>query len=200
MPRTLKVGEIFLDSFPIFDFDGYTKISGQSSFSVTLFHNNEIDSVHSYDISEIDTSGEYGFSFTPTLLGFWKAEIVVGYNNDFFVSEIDVEESDINSISGVVDTILSEVLENQSKIDTMDALLQRVAGLVHENIFIDNTEYDAEGQLVNARVRLFDSQTNCDAATDGGSETTGLIGVYDLRTVWESLNLYKTFKQTRTSP
>jgi hypothetical protein len=33
--------------------------------------------------------------------------------------------------------------------------LKRVLGLVHENIYIDNPNYDSDNNLVNARVRLY---------------------------------------------
>lgn len=75
--------------------------------------------------------------------------------------------------------------------------IKRLLGLDHENIFIDNTAYDADEQLVSARVRLFDSKAHCDAATDGGSETAGLIATYALTTNWEAVNKFRIFKQTR---
>ena len=74
-------------------------------------------------------------------------------------------------------------------------VILRIAGLSHENIFIDETVYDLNGQLIEARVRIFDSGDNCLLATDGGNETAGLLGTYDLQSVWETVNQFKTFRQ-----
>jgi len=76
-------------------------------------------------------------------------------------------------------------------------LVVRDLGLSQENIFIDNTVYDGDGQLTGSRVRIFDSKANCDAATDGGSETTGLIATYTQGSVWEALSRFGTYRQTR---
>jgi len=74
---------------------------------------------------------------------------------------------------------------------------QRLMGLNHENAYIDLTNFDAYGQLISARIRMFDSKQHCDAATSGGNETVGLIASYNMTTAWEGANQYDYFKQTR---
>jgi len=85
--------------------------------------------------------------------------------------------------------------------DEIYDLVKRALGLIHENIFIDETVYDANGQMTSGRVRLFNSKTDVDAATDGGSPPPGgtdpeHFAAYLITVVWEGLNQYKIFKQT----
>lgn len=56
--------------------------------------------------------------------------------------------------------------------------IPRALGLLHENTFVDNTMYDGNHNMTTCRVRSFDSEANVSAATDGGSETTGLVATY----------------------
>lgn len=79
--------------------------------------------------------------------------------------------------------------------DSFGAAIQRLLGLSHENAFIDNTDYDSDSQLLSARVRIFDSAANCDAATDGGDETTGLITSYNISTTYGDVGEFSAFKQ-----
>jgi hypothetical protein len=162
--RQIRVGDPVVDHFPVFDLDGYTKKSGETTFTSVLWKDG-VESVVSVSISEIASSGEYKVSFTPDTVGVWSIQVFVNYNKDWWGADIY-------------------------------AMVRRLLGLSHENIFIDETQYDADGQLVTARVRLFDSKTNCDAATDGGTETTGLIATYSLQTNWEAINEFQIFKQT----
>lgn len=100
------------------------------------------------------------------------------------------------SYQGVADSVFEESISSHVNAGTFGLLLQKVLGLSQENIFIDNTVYDDDGQLVSSRVRVFDTKAHCDAASDGGSETTGLIATYDQTTVWEAVNQFMTYKQT----
>ena len=70
---------------------------------------------------------------------------------------------------------------------------------IHENAFIDNTTHDIDGQLIAARVRIFDSKANVELATDGGAETTGLIAVYEMSTVYESKGQMGNYRMKRIS-
>ena len=157
--------------------DGYTKKTGESVFTTTVWKDG-VESALSVAVAEIGSSGEYKISFTPDAEGVWSVNVFIDYNKDWWGAEYVASAGD-----------LADVYE----------MVRRLLGLSHENIFIDETEYDADGQLVTARVRLFDSKANCDAATDGGTETTGLIATYALQTDWEAVNEFKIFKQTRES-
>jgi len=67
----------------------------------------------------------------------------------------------------------------EALISSRDGIL-RTLGLLHENSYLDNTVYDENKNLLTARRRCFDSKANKDAATYGGSETTGLIATYTI--------------------
>ena len=82
-------------------------------------------------------------------------------------------------------------------IAAMIAQLTRVLGLEHENAFIDNTVNDDYGQLTSSRVRIFNSKANAEAATDGGSETTGLIATYTVTAVYEAVGRLKSYRMVK---
>lgn len=117
--------------------------------------------------------GRYEGAFTPP-----AAEI---YTLHFFIyADAGHSIEDITYTRSV-----DQVVATDSGIDDLASNLLRVLGLVHQNVFIDNTIHDAYGSLVAARVRIFDSQANVEAATDGGSETTGLIATYEIDASFE---------------
>ncbi len=176
MGRQIPAGEAVIDQFPIWEHDGYTKKTGETVFTVMVWLDGVVQAAIIPTVSEIGTSGEYKIEFQPDNTGFWTVEVLIDYNKDIWFGEYDAATGSIQDIYDVV---------------------MRIAGLSHENIFIDNTSYDADGQLISARVRLFDSGTNCDLATDGGSETTGMIASYTLNSVWDLVNQFQTFKQVR---
>jgi hypothetical protein len=177
MSRVVPVGDPVIDQFPVFDLDGWSKVSGRTDFTATIWKDGVVQ-VIPVTIAEIGTSGEYKIEWTPTSFGYWRAEVLIGYNKERWGEGYDVETGDIQDIYEIV---------------------RRIAGLSHENIFIDNTVYDANTQLVAARVRIFDTKEHCDLATDGGSETLGLLASYTIDSVWEFVNQFKTFKQVRTA-
>ncbi len=61
----------------------------------------------------------------------------------------------------------------QSSIDLIQTDLKRVLGLMHENIYIDNTTYDEFNNLVTARVRIYSN------SNDVGS-SNNVIGEYQI--------------------
>jgi hypothetical protein len=82
--------------------------------------------------------------------------------------------------------------------DDIALMMVRVLGLVHENVFIDNTVHDIHGQLVFARVRVFSSEAYVELATDGGTETDGLVATYEMSTVYEGQGLMGSYRMQRT--
>jgi hypothetical protein len=79
----------------------------------------------------------------------------------------------------------------------LEASINRIKGLTHENAFMDNMVFDQDGQLLSSRVRLFDTKTHCDLATDGGSEVLGLIGEYTQQSVWSEPGKLASYKQVK---
>jgi len=175
MTRQIIVGEEVKDHFPLFDLNNPgVKKSGETSFTSYLWKDNAVSAVP-VTVSEIGSSGEYAVAFTPDSEGVWSVQVIADYSKDAWGGEY-----------------LAATGGQQDIVD----MLHRVLGLNKENLFVDNTAFDPNGQLVSCRFRLFDSKTNCDLATDGGSETTGLIATYNFENTWEGLNQFKFFKQT----
>ena len=72
----------------------------------------------------------------------------------------------------------------------------RVLGLLHQNAIVDNQTYDANGQPITARVRVFDDPSNV-PDTPGGSETTGLLQEYSIEEEYAGLGALSKFTLKR---
>jgi len=118
--------------------------------------------------------GSYEADWTPIVVGTYRA---------VFITYADAGHT-IENI--VYSRAIEQVFVTVDSIDDLSAKIVRILGLVHENAFIDNTVHDAFGSLVAARVRLFDTKANVEAATDGGSETTGLLSTYEIESTFEA--------------
>ena len=183
MARQLPINVEVVDQFPVYELDEWTKRSGlvQGDFDVVVYLDGVEQAAFPFAIAEIGTSGEYALSFTPTAVGGWMVDVRVPYNEQEWYVQVDS-----------VDETTSSLYE----------LVRRALGLIHENVFIDETIYDATGQMTSSRVRLFGSAADVDLATDGGSSPPDPdpIAVYRVDVTWEGLNQYAIFKQKLTSP
>lgn len=107
-----------------------------TSFIIELFEPNgqEVSGQISVSIKELG-NGHYQAKFTANKTGTWY---LVVYHEQYFPwgksDDIHVYSSDFDNIS-----------ED----------LNKVLGLVHQNIFIDEPEYDSNDNLVSARVRIY---------------------------------------------
>lgn len=117
--------------------------------------------------------GRYEASWTPTAANVFTAHFFVYADAGHTVENI------------VYVRAIEQIVATESSIDDLASKIIRALGLLHENAFIDNTVHDAYGSLVAARIRLFDSKANVENATDGGSETTGLVATYEIATTYE---------------
>jgi hypothetical protein len=131
--------------------------------------------------------GRYEASWTPAVVG----EYVVLY-----LTYSDGVHTSLNSrYSRELDKI--EVIDSDTVLANIEQMLLRILGLSQENTFRDNTIFDQCGQLLGARIRIFDSKINCESATDGGGETTGLIATYTMTAEFEGVNKLKTYRVVR---
>ena len=90
----------------------------------------------------------------------------------------------------------------QSSVDDLSASIVRLLGLNHENAYIDNTTFDPGGQLIQSRIRLYDSKANVENATDGGDyllvpESVGLVAVYQMDADYEAFGRMKSYRYKR---
>ena len=72
----------------------------------------------------------------------------------------------------------------------------RVLGLLHHNALVDNQQYDGNGQLIYARIRVFDDSANV-PATPGGTETTGLTQEYEVTATWSGIGVTTSYSLKR---
>jgi len=129
--------------------------------------------------------GRYEASYTPAAVGVFSAVFIVYSDSGHSIENITYTRE------------IEQIFVSQAGLDDLAAKLIRILGLVHENAFIDDTTHDPFGQLLTARVRIFDSKANVEAATDGGSETTGLIATYQIETTYENECRMGTYRVKR---
>jgi len=117
--------------------------------------------------------GRYYAAWTPVTTGVFTAVFIVYADAGHTIESIMYGRS------------MEQIQVAQTAMDDLATLLTRVLGLVHENVFIDNTTY-VSGILTAARLRIFNSRATCEAATDGGSETGGLVATYAIAAATEA--------------
>lgn len=127
----------------------------------------------------------YEANFTPPSVGVYSATFIVYSDAGHTIESIRYSRE------------AEQIFVTDYGMDDLASRLIRVLGLVHENAYIDNTVFDAYGQLVAARVRLYNSSANVDAATDGGSEATGLIATYEITSIYEAVGRMGTYKMKK---
>jgi len=129
--------------------------------------------------------GRYEASWIPSSTGVYTAHFIV-YDDVGHASE-----------STVYTREAEQMVVTVNDTDDLALMMVRVLGLVHENVFIDNTVHDINGQLVAARVRVFASKADVELATDGGTETGGLVATYEMSTVYEGQGLMGSYRMKR---
>lgn len=182
MTRPVQIGVPASGQFPIWDIDGITKLSGlvPADFNVIIYRDAVPQSGHSFTIAEIGSSGEYKFTFTPNVIGYWVTEVTYyGLDGQNWVGEYTAQ------------------------IDTFDDLYQmvkRALGLLHENSLIDEVVPDpaGTGQAISARLRVYDTKANAEAAkaTSPAGGTTGLLQTYEIEATYNGV-LLETYTFTR---
>jgi len=115
--------------------------------------------------------GNYRYSFTPNLNGVWYINVTNptyfpwGKNDDVYVDTTD--------LTGVYE------------------ITRRTLGLIHHNFYIDQPIYDDFGNMVSARVRIYD-----DVANVGTS--VGVIETYMITSDAEACGQFSYWKQVVT--
>lgn len=69
----------------------------------------------------------------------------------------------------IADAIWDEVLADHQSLTTFGGAIRVMTALLKQNIVWDNTVFDANGNIIAMRIRLFDTATETTAATDGGT-------------------------------
>jgi hypothetical protein len=100
----------------------------------------------------------------------------------------------IKGASSVDNTQIKTVSDaNSTLLNTITPQIGRAIGMLHENSVLDLTSYDANNNLTNARLRLYDNASHAAAAG-----ATGLIASYNIVATYTGVNM-QTYTVTRTS-
>ncbi len=108
---------------------------------------------------------------------------------DTFVNTTDSLEAIADGVAtglpaAVADAVLKELVTDHVGVtDSLADFIRRIAGLMQENFFLDNTTHNANGFLTAGRIRLFGN--NSFTATDGGTGE-GEIATYNIVSVTET--------------
>lgn len=119
----------------------------------------------------------------------------VGNLTDNSMGTAIVDSTALLNAANIGYAVWEDDLINSHSPGSMGDAFVKLMGLVHQNSFLDNTEHDANNQLTSARLRCFDTKANADAATDGGSETTGLLNTYTISAEYDGETL-KSYRMT----
>jgi hypothetical protein len=75
-----------------------------------------------------------------------------------------------------------------TKIDTIDTKIDKILGLVHQNIHIDEAEYDDYGNMVSSRIRIYSNPLSV-----GGS--ANVIATYTVTSVGTDAGKFSSWQQ-----
>jgi len=123
------------------------------------------------ELDPVNQPGLYRYIFQQSLVA-KEYEYLVHYYNDSGPKGFDVE----------VHTVVDD--------------LARVLGLLHQNAIVDRQEYDSNGQLTYARVRVFDSALHVPTEPDG-DEALGLIQKYEVTASWAGAGITTNYSLKR---
>lgn len=149
--RTVVPGEVVIDQFPVWDWDGHTKVSGHAVFNISLWKNGA-PSAQPVTVEEIGTSGEYRVTFTPDSEGVWACEVINTYNWDSWFGEyqaalpkIDIQASMAdNNTEAVFALWVEQDGARQTDFDSIEAAVKDSEGnTVHD--FGGNSTPTADG-------------------------------------------------------
>lgn len=117
-------------------------------------------------------------SYTDTLIpsASWTTQEVGSYLISWSIADTDDD----------FPTIMTEPLEISLDVTKVD----RILGLVHENMYIDNTVFDAVDNLKRARLRIYEN------SVDVGTNS-GVLATYDIRSDPDGPGRFVTWKQEK---
>lgn len=138
------------------------------------------------DLSDLG-QGRYEGSWTPSVVGTFTAL--------FNVYQDAIHTVQLTPL--VYSRELEQIFVTSSSTDDLAANIARILGLVHENVFIDNTVYDANAMLLAGRIRIFDSKANVQAASDGGIGETGVVAEYTIEADYDGPGKMGTYRMVK---
>lgn len=190
------------------DLDGYYWDGATFVAAVTKLPMAEVDATNS--------AGLYRYDFEQSLVGLQYQYLVryenpdppYGFANEthLITNEVYIPRTNPDPIVISTQTVMGQLeyikdggtgLFEPEK-DSLHFLgidVARVLGLLHYNSMLDKQQYDTQGQLTYARLRVFDDAASI-PATPGGNETVGKIQEYEVRADYDGPGRVKSFKIT----
>jgi hypothetical protein len=106
------------------------------------------------------------------------------------VNDLSTADENIAAIKAKTDNLPANTA---SELSTMKDQLTRTLGLLHENSVMDSTSFDGDNNLLSARLRIYDTKANAEAAASSAplGGTTGLLGTYTITAEYTGGNLTK---------
>ena len=161
------------EHFTVVDANG-NLISGldtTTAFTAYIYDPNGVNVTNSVnpEFTELG-DGNYKLTFTPNVNGVWYVNVTHptyfpwGKNDDIYVNETD----------------LTEVYD----------IVRKTLGLVHHNMYIDQATYDEYGNMIGARVRIYDDAAN--VGTD-----VGVIETYRIEADSEACGQFSYWLQVK---
>lgn len=185
MSRQVLLAEV-TDQFPVYETDGYTKKSGETVFTATVWRNGVVSAVVP-TIVEIGSSGEYKVTFTPDNFGFWVVEVLIDYNKDIWSGEYDIAPNE-------AECWLNVSYDDGTSTLYMETWLTRFGAVISDSNLVSCQVdvYEQDGTL------LFSDTSNTPRANDRFS-LTEVVSLEDDRpynvtvTIIDNLGTVKTF-------
>jgi len=116
MSRQIETGTLVVDSFPVFEDDGYTTKSGllEADFDATVYFDG-VALALPVSIVEIGSTGQYKLEFTPSVDGYYQVQIAIDYNLDIWTEAYE-------SAAGISGAVLAAIKAQVDKIDLVPTL------------------------------------------------------------------------------
>jgi hypothetical protein len=183
---------------------------GSTFVSIPTYHNMaEVDSVN--------LPGEYSYHFEQSLVGL-EIQYLVYFKNDGYppviahethiiTNEVYIPHTQPDPIIIGPQSVMGQLeLVKDGGTGLFDGLTDslhflradtaRILGLLHQNGMVDKQQYDSNGQLTYARLRVFDSAVHV-PPSPGGNEVLGKTQEYEIRAQYDGPNIVRKFELKR---
>lgn len=159
-------------SFSVIDSEG-NPVTGlnDNDLVIKLFDDNGNEINGSIQISVIELEdGHYRIGFIPVVSGEY---FIVIYNNDYFP----------NGKTGTIRIY-------EESFDSLGDRQKLILGLVHENIFIDQTVFDSNNNMIKARIRIYSNSDSVGTEND-------ILSSYQITAVSDGPGKFKSWMQIK---
>jgi hypothetical protein len=152
--RRVTANKLVIGQFAVFQSDGFNKVTGLTppdQIVITVYQDGGIVSVP-VEVTEIGSTGEYKFSFTPTAPGTWQVEFKMPTQQQLVKADYDVVLQDIGALPGqkFIDRV-TDGFGNGVQYATVNVFQSSTSTLLAsvETDYLGNYEIDLVGPLAD---------------------------------------------------